>query len=68
MIDFLSAIVFVKISEDNYSAKKYTHNIKDTQHYVSKFCNDMKRKFPTAEYINFYYKKDGAYKERILLE
>ena len=67
MTKYLTATVFVKINS-KFEGKKYIHNIKDTSHYISKFCNDMKRKFPAAEYINFYYKHNGEYKERIYLE
>jgi len=67
-MNYLVGFVFVKEPGGEYSVKKYTHNIKDTQHYVSKFCNDMKRKYPTAEYINFYYKQSQTFKERIYLE
>jgi len=80
-IKYLTATVFIpngkgSLLNDNkviqtfpvYICKKYIHNIKDTQHYIGKFCNDMKVKFPTAEYINFYYKHNGEFKERINLE
>lgn len=71
---FLVAIVFVPVGfegengKKEYSCKKYRHNIKNTDHYISKFCRDMKAKFPDAEYINFYYKDTGSFKERIHLE
>lgn len=67
MIKELTATVFVKVG-NIYQGKKYTHNIKDLQHYIGKFCNDMKIKYPTADYINFYYKHNGEFKERIYIE
>lgn len=68
MEPYLIAIVFVKEPGDRYSAKKYIHNIKNTSWYVGKFCGNMKRKFPTAEYVNFYLKGSGTFKEKIYLE
>jgi len=67
-IKSLTAMVFVKQANGTYDVKKYSHNIRDNAHYIGKFCNDMKRKFTSAEYINFYHKKDGVFKERIYLE
>jgi hypothetical protein len=61
---FLIAIVFVK----DQQPKKYKHMIKNNPHYISKFCRDMKRKFPGAEYVNFYYKASETFKERVYLE
>lgn len=61
---FLIAIVFVK----GQQPKKYKHNLKNTPWYIAKFCKDMKRKFPGAEYVNFYYKASETFKERIYLE
>lgn len=69
-VNYLIAIVFVRTGttpqfEPIYDCKKYRHNLKDTTHYITKFCRDMKHKFPSTEYINFYYKDTGAFKERI---
>ena len=63
----LSATVFVLVN-NKLEGKKYIHNIKNTSHYIGKFCNDMKKKYPTAKYINFYFKHSGEFKERIYLE
>ena len=66
MIKELTAIVYVPGDEIEF--KKYRHNLKNTQYYISKFCDDMKKKFAKAEYINFYYKQSGQFKERIYLQ
>jgi len=65
---FLVAIVFVKNGAGGHWCKKYKYNIKNTPWYISKFCKDMKRKFPGAEYVNFYYKASETFKERVYLE
>ena len=65
--NYLVAIVFIK-NNGFIECKKYSYNIKDTTHYISKFCNDIKQKFPMAEYVNFYYKNSRNFKERINLE
>lgn len=49
-----------------YDCKKYEHNI--FERYIPKFCNDMKAKFPAAEYINFYWRDRPNFKERVYLE
>lgn len=66
--EYLIGIVIVPDDNGKFSGKKYVHNIKDTDHYKNKFCNDMKRKFPTAIKVNFYYKKSGEFLETIHLE
>lgn len=65
---FLIAIVIVPDGSGGFSGKKYVHNIKDTDHYKNKFCNDMKRKFADAIKVNFYIKKTGEFLETIHLE
>ncbi len=65
---FTVAIVFCKQQDGTYACKKYQWSIKYNQHYVSKFCNDMKRKFFNAEYVNFYNKETREFLERIYLE
>lgn len=63
---YLVALVFVP--DDAPQFKKYQHSIKDKIHYITKFCSDMKKKFPGARYVNFYYKHTQKFKERIYLE
>ena len=58
----LVAIIF----EPGKPPKKYSHNIiKENQ---AKFCDDMKRRNPSAEYVNFYSKLSMEYIERIYLQ
>ena len=61
----LIAIVFIPNGRGGFDCKKYRHNI--TVKYMASFCVDMKNKFPTAAYINFYLKDTAAFKERIYM-
>lgn len=67
MIKYLIAIVIVEVEQGKFEGKKYRHNIKDTEHYIRKFCHDMRYRWITARHINFYYKQSGAFKEKIIL-
>jgi len=60
---FLVAIVFIP----GERPKKYKHGIKDRQHTIDKFCNDMRQKWPAAQYVNFYDKRTQVFKERVYL-
>jgi hypothetical protein len=60
--------IVIAVIDGKPTGKKYVHNIKDTTHYKGKFCNDMKRKWPTATHVNFYDKTTGEFSERIELE
>ena len=55
----ISGIVIVPVpGEEKAEGKKYLY-IDNTQHGVSTFCSNMKKKFPSATHINFYCKKTG---------
>jgi hypothetical protein len=67
MTKFLIAIVYTP-GDPRGDFKKYVHNIKNTDHYKSKFCNDMVKKFSCAQYVNFYWKISGGFLERRYLK
>lgn len=44
--------------------KKYRWNIRNEEKYKRKFCNDMEKKFSSAQHVNFYDKITGVFIEQ----
>ena len=64
--NLLTAIVYCNQKQVNGQQFLKYRNIQDNQNGIGTFMN-FAAKFPGAEYVNFYYKKNRKFKERIYL-
>jgi len=63
----LTAIVYCSEKQVNGEQFLKYRNISDTDTAISTFLL-FAAKFPSAEYVNFYRKKDRTFKQRIYLQ
>lgn len=62
---YYNAIVVQPVPGEKPLTWKYIHNI--TDRYIPKFIKSMKRKYPDATHINFYYKLSRKFVKQVQL-
>lgn len=66
---YFNCIVFCAEKEGRKATNflKY-HGIKNTDRHKGKFLSFVKKKFPSAQHVNFYDKETKSFIEKIYLE